>query len=557
MKQLVILIFLFISLDSYSQKVSDRAAILHLKEGSSQKLNKNLFGHFLEKCNWNGETGADLIWDNQKNDFRADVVELIDSLHPPIIRFPGGTDIDYYQWTDLIDNAYDRKNPERPPYKGRSGNIVSHNEFGIDEFLTFSENLNFEPLLVINLGDAYFEKESLQDATEYAAAFVAYCNARVDASLPEKYLKWARLRMQNGRKEPYHVKYFQIGNEVWVFNEEELSREGTIEKKVVDRYYDIVSAYIDEIKSVDRKVKIIIEGNLVDFIKPAKERLGDKFDLMAYHHYTPWGMNDAINAQGDTVNNITKEDFYYACVSVPGFNKKTGESDIDDIVFKTLLDNNVPIAMTEWNWNGWVGGGLKDNGHKDSQLAQGLGAASYLHAMMRHAGVIALANQSMLVGNSWGINSIRVDKETDEATTFPTGMVTGMYSRYHGDKVLESTLTNNEFYDQIYTIAGISPRSNISYLDVVVTESVNKLFIHVINRDYAMQRKLQLDLQNLSTFSDEVKHIALTGSVYARGKPESADVNLTETSIKMKMYLPTLTIEPHSVNVFVFQKKIK
>ncbi len=177
--------------------------------------------------------------------------------------------------------------------------------------------------------------------------------------------------------------------------------------------------------------------------------------------------------------------------------------------------------------------------------------------MMRHANVIKLANQSMLVGNSWGINTIRVDKDTDKATIFPTGMVTGIYSRYHGDKVLESNLTNNELYDQKYTIAGISPRSNISYLDVVVTENEDKLFIHVLNRDYSNERKLQLDLQNLSTLSDQVKHIELTGSVYAKNKPESANISLLETSIIINMALPTLTIGPHSVNVFVFDKGAK
>lgn len=529
--------------------------VLHIEYGNEQALNGNLFGHFLEKCNWNGESGADIAWDYKLNKLREDVVRLIDSLKPPVVRFPGGTDVDYYQWTDLVDGAYDRVLVERPNYDGRSGRVVSQNEFGLDEFLGLSEQLKFEPLLVINIGDAYLNKISIEDAAEYAAALTAYCNASVEnISLPKKYLKWAKLREKNGHKEPYGVKYFQIGNEVWLLDEAELGREKTIKPEIVDRYYRIVSNFISEIKSVDPQSQIIVEGNLIDFTKEAKKHLGTTFDLLAYHHYSPWGMNFAINEEGDTIRNISKEELYYATISAPDFNPITGESDIQDPVFRSLISQEIPIAMTEWNWNGWIGGDLKDQGHKESKLAQGLGAASYLHAMMRYAKSIKMGNQSMLVGNSWGINSVRIDKNTDEAMLFPTGLVTGLYADNHGSKVLASNLSQNNFYAQEYTISGINPQGRISYLDVVVSEGEDKLFLHVINRDYAKPRKLRLDIPNLNLYSMNVDHKELSGEVFALGEPETAFWQVNSSKLELNLQRPEIRIAPHSVNVFIFQK---
>ncbi|MCH8525548.1 MAG: hypothetical protein LAT79_00115 [Kiritimatiellae bacterium] len=50
-----------------------------------------------------------------------------------MVRFPGGTDVDKMNWTDMIDNAPDRESPERPVSIGGHGDVVT-NRFGFDEF---------------------------------------------------------------------------------------------------------------------------------------------------------------------------------------------------------------------------------------------------------------------------------------------------------------------------------------------------------------------------------------------------------------------------------------
>ncbi len=557
MKNVLRLLFCVLLIVSCQKSVeeSDDGVVLSIVSNNKQPLNKNIFGHFLEKCNWAGETGADVIWDLEQNMVCDDVIELIDSLHVPIIRFPGGTDIDYYQWTELIDNAYDRKDPKRPAYDGRNGNIVSQNKLGFDEFLKLAEQLNFEPLLVVNLGDAYFEKTSVEEAADYAAALVAYCNASITDNLPEKYLKWARLREKNGRKEPYDVPYFQIGNEVWMFEKEIDRNVNPVKENISNRYISIVETYIDAMRSVDPSIKIIAEGNSEGLVIPTKNQLGSKVDMMAYHHYQPWGMNYAVNTSGDTLNNISEKDFYYAMVSVPDFDSKTGLSDFHDANFRTLLKSGMPIAVTEWNWNGWVGGAFEESGLKDSKLAQGLGSASMLHAMMRHSDVVKMGNQSMLAGNSWGINSIRVDKKTNEAVLFPTGLTTGLYAAHHGNQIVESHLDNQEFYDQPYRNIGVlTSKSNVAYLDIVVSENEDNYFIHVINRDFTNKRTITLASNSFKTKIDYVHH-EISGDVFGKGKPEAAKIYNFSKSLKFLDKKNVLEVNPHSVSVFQIHKE--
>jgi len=547
--------FLFVIFSCDSQKqVPEKGAILSLNHQQKNTLNKNFFGHFLEKCNWSGETGADVIWDNEKGIIREDVEKLIDSLQIPIIRFPGGTDIDYYQWTELIDNAFDREKAARPYYDGRTDNVVSDNSLGFDEFLQLAERQNFEALLVVNLRDAYLNERTLEEAAEYAAALVAYCNLSVNANAPEKYLKWAKLRASNGRKEPYNVTYFQIGNEVWMFDKEIDLGVIPIKEEVVNRYYKILETYIDEMRFIDNDIKIIIEGNSMGLVKPAKEKLGNKFDMMAYHTYKPWGLEYAINKEKDTLHKISPEALYYGMVTVPDFDTITGQSDFYNSGIRTLLENEVNIAVTEWNWNGWVAGSFREAGLKDSKLAQALGSTSMLHAFMRHSKYIQMGNQSMLAGNSWGINSIRVDKKTDKASIFPTGLATALYAKYHGETYVKSSLSQQEFYEQPYSGIGIlKPEPKVAYLDVVVSENEEQYFIHVINRDYTKSRDLHLNPDSFNV-KDSYKRMEITGEVYAKKNPLSAKLTNTSKSFSFSSNLRTIPINPHSINVFVLDK---
>ena len=71
------------------------------------------------------------------------------------------------------------------------------NDVGMDEFMTLCKLIDTEPYVTVNagFGDAHS-----------AAEEVEYLNGSVNTRL-------GAMRARNGHPEPYHVKYWNIGNE--------------------------------------------------------------------------------------------------------------------------------------------------------------------------------------------------------------------------------------------------------------------------------------------------------------------------------------------------------
>jgi alpha-N-arabinofuranosidase len=126
--------------------------------------------------------------------FRREIVTTLAQLRSGIYRFPGGNFVSAYEWRDAIGDR-DR----RPPRWDPVWNTLQPNDVGMDEFLTLCELLKVEPYITVNagFGDAWS-----------AAQQVEYVNGAVTTSM-------GQLRANNGHPEPYGVKYWGIGNEMW------------------------------------------------------------------------------------------------------------------------------------------------------------------------------------------------------------------------------------------------------------------------------------------------------------------------------------------------------
>jgi alpha-L-arabinofuranosidase len=76
---------------------------------------------------------------------------------------------------------------------------VEHNDFGLDEFVAFCREVGAEPLIVANSG--FGDDHSAAEEVEYA-------NGSTDTPM-------GRWRAFNGHPEPYNVKWWGIGNEMY------------------------------------------------------------------------------------------------------------------------------------------------------------------------------------------------------------------------------------------------------------------------------------------------------------------------------------------------------
>ena len=111
---------------------------------------------------------------------------------------------------------------KRPPRRQAMWSArVESNDVGIHEFIAFCRLLGAEPDLTINSGFG-----SARDAAEE----VEYCNGSTDTRL-------GKLRAENGHPEPFNVRLWTIGNEMygpWQFGRMSLNQYWEKHNRIVE-----------------------------------------------------------------------------------------------------------------------------------------------------------------------------------------------------------------------------------------------------------------------------------------------------------------------------------
>ncbi len=161
-------------------------------------IDKNIYGHFSEhlgRCIYEGYwVGEDSPIPNTRG-IRNDVVEALKKIKVPVLRWPGGCFADEYHWEDGIGPREDRPTMINTHW----GGVTENNHFGTHEFLDLCEQIDCEPFITGNVGSG-----TVKELSEW----VEYVN--FDGVSP-----MADFRRQNGREEPWRVKYWGVGNENW------------------------------------------------------------------------------------------------------------------------------------------------------------------------------------------------------------------------------------------------------------------------------------------------------------------------------------------------------
>ncbi|HXF60548.1 MAG TPA: hypothetical protein VNK95_02955, partial [Caldilineaceae bacterium] len=154
-----------------------------------------LFGGFAEhmgRCIYEG------IYDPasphaDERGFRRDVLEALREQNYTIIRYPGGNFLSGYHWLDGVGPK-----EQRPRRRELAWQSIETNQFGANEFMEFCKAINAQPMLGVNLGTGTIEE---------AGNLVEYCNAPTGTL-------YADLRAAHGYREPHHVRYWCLGNEM-------------------------------------------------------------------------------------------------------------------------------------------------------------------------------------------------------------------------------------------------------------------------------------------------------------------------------------------------------
>ena len=217
------------------------------------------FSEHLGRCIYDG------IWVGEGSEipnidgYRQDVLEALKALKVPVLRWPGGCFADDYHWRDGIGPR-----EQRPTMVNSNwGGTVEDNSFGTHEFLNFCEMLGTQPYISGNVGSGTVEE---------LAKWVEYMTAADGHQ--------ALLRAQNGRKEPWKVKYLGIGNEAW----------GCGGNMTPEYYSDVFKRYTTYTRdfSGNHLYKVASGANADDYnwTRVLMERARWEMDAIAFHYYT-------------------------------------------------------------------------------------------------------------------------------------------------------------------------------------------------------------------------------------------------------------------------------
>lgn len=518
------------------------------------ELDPRVFGQFLERPSW-GEHGPENATDAEGH-LPPKIVGMLAEMEIPIVRWPGGTDIDHTNWTDMVSNVPGRS-AERPITTGHTGEDVS-NRMGFDEYAELARAMKWESIIPVNLLDGAGGRMPIEEAALHAAGLVAYCNAPVGADLPEGMPDWPAIREQNGHPEPFGFKYFQLGNETWIGNWKKVFKEqfedGDVEAQT-QRYLENAKEYIKAMKAVDPDIQIIMDLN---FPADNKTVLSDPYikanvDFVAHHIYAPMNVSQEKFGhwmKGKEPVGMSADEWEYAFNSMPGAYNEKGEN----IAFGGRLglarELGYEVAITEWNWNGWGFGKIKDQIDFPHEHAAAVGTGSYLNGMIRQGDIIKIANQSMLVGHAWGIAAIQYDREELEPIYYNAqGAVTTLYNKNHGSEVLAVDVNGATIREQPYMMGVATAPGNVATVDVVATRKPGMAYVHLVNRDPAEAAQFKVDLSALQPAGKLATLLRLEGVPEKEVETCGAWLKTVESNLTLDDAGVTVELPPSSVAV--------
>ncbi len=416
-------------------------------------VDRRIFGSFIEhlgRCIYGGvfEPGSKLA---DENGFRRDVLEAARGLRIPLLRWPGGNFVSGYHWTDGIGP------PEKRPRRSElAWHAEESNLFGTDEFIRYCRALGTEPYICVNMGSGTMDE---------AQAWVEYCNGTGNTY-------WANMRRANGSDEPYNVKLWGLGNELygsWQIgstNAEDYVKKGrqfAAVMRLTDPTIELVSCGQVGWTDWDR---IVIDG-LAQFVR--------------YH----------------SIHIYTGNADYYTHVLEPHKADQAlriCESLIERTRLAQQIDHPIGIAYDEWNvwYRTRRTQELRNAGLEEQyDLSDALAVATFLNIFIRHCRSVELANYAQMVNVIAPIFT-RPDGMFLQTVYHPLRL----YAE-HAQAVALDAFVDSPALDVPNVSAEVRALGPFQSLDVAATcdADARNICVNVVNRHQNLAVTARIDLQ--------------------------------------------------------------
>jgi len=358
--------------------------------------------------------------DNVKG-FRRDVLDITRRAKPPTFRWPGGNMVSGYYWRDGI-GPRDR----RPMRWDRAWKAWVYNDMGTDEYLEYCRLLGAEPCICVNAGEG---------RPDEAAAWVEYCNGSADTPM-------GQLRAANGHPEPYHVKYWDIGNEIW--------GHWQLGHVPPEQYGLRAVEFARAMRRVDPDLVLIASGVLArdfgDWNRKMLRICGPWVDMLSVHDYTRYDAAQLTDATWARV------------VGAPLRLERRLRATVE--LAEQAAGKRLPLTFDEWN-------SVPDKGRGGHGQIDALYAAGLFHAMQRLGDDLPIANLALLTNV---LGAIRTNQT--QAYETPTFLAFRLFAEHAGRWDVKAE-------------AACPSLQKLPALDVAATLSEDKSTLHVtiINRN--------------------------------------------------------------------------
>lgn len=438
---------------------------------SKGKINKNIYGHFAEhlgRCIYEGIwVGEDSPIPNTKG-IRNDVLAALKNIKVPVLRWPGGCFADEYHWKDGVGPREGRKRMVNTHW----GGVVENNHFGTHEFMLLCELLECEPYICGNVGSG-----TVQEMSEW----VEYMT--FDGESP-----MANWRKENGREQPWKLKYFGVGNENW----------GCGGNMRPEYYADLYRRYQTYVRNYgDNKIYKIAGGANVDdynWTEVLMKNAGWLMDGLSLHYYTIPG--DFWLGKGSALDFEEGEWFITM--------KKALH--MDELITKhsTIMDKYDPekrVGMIIDEWGTWFDVEPGTNPgflYQQNSIRDALVAGVHFNIFHNHADRVQMTNIAQTVN----VLQAMILTEGEKMILTPTYHVFDMFKVHQDAEVLavESAVGSYEMGGEAL------PQVTVS----ASRDAEGKVHVSLVNIDHSGEAEISLDLRGLAAESVQASGTILT-----------------------------------------------
>ncbi|HXJ96448.1 MAG TPA: alpha-L-arabinofuranosidase C-terminal domain-containing protein [Terriglobia bacterium] len=475
--------------------------------------------------------------------FRPDTIALLRQLHSGFWRLPGGNFISNFNWYDSVGDR-DR----RPPDFDNAWHAVQPNDVGMDEFMTLCKLIGAEPYITVNagFGDAHS-----------AAEEVEYMNGSVNARL-------GTMRARNGHPEPYHVKFWDIGNEPY----------GTWQLGRTDLKYYVLkhNEFARAMRAADPSITLLASGAMPDemtvtgitramHLDNLQAQFGSDADWTGGLLAHCWGNFDGLTEHWYARAGF-RFDLEQAKTATPKPGVETGYVPADETVlewmrhpsnrvrekaegwqeyerrFPAMIDKKIFLSIDEYAYTG-----------TPQNLKLALAYAMVFNEMLRHTDFLRMSAFTM------GVSTL--DYNQTAAVLNTNGLLFKLYGDHMGAGLLPVEVSGNSPQPPPkYPVGGDQPRTNSGSptypLDVVaaLTPDRKYLTVAVVNATESVQ-PFDLNVTGVRLAGKSTLW-QMTGKDLDAANRVGQEPEVGVKEIDIGDVPSTLSVAPISVNIYRF-----